>query len=252
MKGKFTIAASFFDEGSKMLDLLFAMMIICSKEIIGGSVIYEATCSSMFDGKDAINFVIGFKDGVFEAFPENEIIPEGYIVLNQQGGTFGGGVLFQTINKGKTVVEELAENISKVAEKDITVNALASIPGAFKFGTDYKSMKYPALFKFAKEHGFKSSEHPNKKKPTLIKYLDELKVEGNENIRLPDGVENGKDFFTDDLPDIKAYEVLVSDMVKNQSGFLDAGAVINENQEFEDSFEDMLKAGWIKEIEVDE
>ena len=184
MKGRFAIAASFLQEGSAKLDLLFGMMIVNEKSRVGDAVIYQAT-SGIFAGKDATDFVIGYKDGKFEAFPAEKPLPEGYVFLNEKGAT---------LEEKKTV-----EPVKKAEEP-------------VKKKKPVKSKK-----KKIKEPAEKKTEPPEK---------------SNEEIAF--------------------YRVLVDDMVKNKSGFLNEGAEINDTMEFDDSIEDMLAQSWIERIETQE
>jgi len=170
---------------------------------------------------------------------EKDVIPDGLLNLSEPGAK----AIFQTINKGKTNLKELSESIQEATEK----------PHIIDFPAYPKN--YFELLKLAKSKGFKPELHKDKKKPTLIKFLDSQKKKNAETIKSLEIT--GENFVLDARSlktiksdeQIKVYEVTESDMVKNQSGFLQAGAIINDSMEFDNTIDEMLKAGWIKEVE---
>jgi uncharacterized protein YbdZ (MbtH family) len=203
MKANFVVAKSFIEEGDPKLDQLFSMMIVNEKTENGDAVNYQAT-SSIFDGKDSLNFVIGYKDGAFEAFPAEKELPAGWLYLNRKGGRFGAKI-------------QNTEQKTKEPEK---------LSG-------YEDLKYHELLAQAKEKGFDPKEHADKKKNTLINFLEKEPEEEPEI----------------DINEINFFEVQVDNKVKNATGYLNIGAVIGDNKEFEHSFTEMLENGWIKPVE---
>lgn len=280
-RGSFIIGKKFLID--PRIDRLFEFIHAESKETREDVVKYVGV-SNLFNEVKGAEFKLGFKDGEFRAFEANAQPEEGWIYLSDPEGNFATDTTIKV--PGSPTKKPVAKKISynelytKAKEhgfiakehkdrKEKTLLKFLSGLSNTKLDTgvskkDTKKEEKKMVFVIKSDLGwlmdskgkapFKMTSEKEEAQQMTDSAAEQMKEilekEGLEveiqetELRLGTGDE--KKPGPGEV--IKTYEVLKEESVKNASGSLEVGSIINESQEFETPFGKMLKDGSIKEV----
>jgi hypothetical protein len=163
----------YFSIGNKFLtdvrvEPLFNRIIPMKKKRMDGYILYVGE-SDLFNNIEGGVAKIGYKDGQFKAVEGDEIEP-GWRYLNDKDLDFDS-VVFpdQTL---EVINGTESDNIDEDGAGIWIVNEEKE--GDLSLPIDLSKMKYPELYAYAVSFGFVAEKSGNRKKNTLMKYLESL------------------------------------------------------------------------------
>jgi hypothetical protein len=163
----------YFSIGNKFLtdvrvEPLFNRIIPMKKKRMDGYILYVGE-SDLFNNIEGGVAKIGYKDGQFKAV-EGDEIESGWMYLNDKDLDFDS-VVFpdQTL---EVINGTESENIDEDGAGIWIVNEEKE--GDLSLPIDLSKMKYPELYAYAVSFGFVAEKSGNRKKNTLMKYLESL------------------------------------------------------------------------------